>query len=395
MNLKDLKDRYAIVGVGYTPQGRVPGRTTISFHLEACANAIRDAGLRKEDIDGLILYRYFPTPSGEFHASAYQVAHRLGITPNGLSQEADCCRSHIFKAMGWLEMGLCKYVVISYADNPLSSGADFLIRMNDIWSDMHHVMYGHFGATSMFGMMAQRDVHTGRSCGPEAWKHIAVGLRKWANLNPAAMMHEHTMTFDDYFNARWVVEPFRLYDNCLINDGGRAYVITSLERARDLKHRPAVIMGHGLANPSFDDAQLKRLERPSGIKLSGEMAFNMAGITINDIDACEPYDCFSWGVESDLIDFGFFGPGEGAGWFQGGTTEPGGRMPIGTSGGLLSEAYYMGVTPLTEAVMQLMGRCGDRQLGPKTGNKEPEIILCWDKGGLPHGSMSTTILRKG
>ena len=394
MSLKDLKDKYAIVGVGYAPQGRVPNRTAVSLYVEACVNAVKDAGLRREDIDGLILYRAFPTAPGEVQASAYQVGYHLGLSLHALSQEADCCRAQLFTAIGWLEAGLCNYVVIAYADNPLSSGTDFLGRMSDMWSDMNQLAFGHFGATSSMAMMAQRDIHTGHSSGPEAWKEIAVGIRRWANLNPIAMMHDRILTFNDYYNARWVVEPFRLYDNCLINDGGRAFVLTSTERARDLKHRPAIIMGMGYANPCCDQQQLKCTDRPSGIKTSGEMAFKMAGITINDVDACEPYDCFTWGVESDLMDYGFFGPGEGADWFKGGTIAPGGRMPMATSGGLLSEAYYMGVTPLTEAAMQLMGRCGDRQLGPKTNTKEPEIILCWDKGGFPQGSLSTTILRR-
>jgi acetyl-CoA acetyltransferase len=203
------------------------------------------------------------------------------------------------------------------------------------------------------------------------------------------------MTYDDYYNARWVVEPFRLYDNCLINDGGRAFVVTSTERGRNLRHCPAIITGAGFANPCYNYEEFKPLDRPSGIKTSSEMALKMAGLTINDVDALEPYDCFTWGVESDLMDLGFFGPGEGADWLKDGTTAPGGKMPMATSGGMLSEAYYMGVTAITEAAMQLMGRCGDRQLGSKTGTKEPEIILCWDKGGMAQGSLATIILRSG
>jgi acetyl-CoA acetyltransferase len=112
------------------------------------------------------------------------------------------------------------------------------------------------------------------------------------------------------------------------------------------------------------------------------MALDMAGITIDDIDACEIYDCFTYTVEITLQDYGFFGPGEGEDWFKHGTIEPGGRMPVNTSGGQLSEAYYMGLTPLSEAAMQLMGRCGDRQLGAATNTRSPEIILCSDNGGI-------------
>jgi acetyl-CoA acetyltransferase len=108
----------------------------------------------------------------------------------------------------------------------------------------------------------------------------------------------------------------------------------------------------------------------------------MAGITLNDIDACEIYDCFTYTVEITLQDYGFFGPGEGEDWLKNRTIEPGGRMPVNTSGGQLSEGYYMGLTPLSEAAMQLMGRCGERQLGSVTNTKSPEIILCSDNGGI-------------
>lgn len=241
-------------------------------------------------------------------------------------------------------------------------------------------VFGHFGLVANYALAARRAMHTFRT-GPETWKRIAVGQRKWANLNPAATMVERPMTFEDYYNARWIVEPFRLFDTCLMTDGGRAVIITSAERARDLRHPPVLIMGMGQDNPSYEVHQATHLAGPTGAKKAGEMAFGMAGITLKDIDACEIYDCFTYTVEITLQDYGFFGPGVGEDWLKGGTIEPGGRMPVNTSGGQLSEAYYMGLTPLSEAVMQLMGRCGNRQLGPATNTKSAEIILCSDNGG--------------
>jgi len=242
-------------------------------------------------------------------------------------------------------------------------------------------VYGHFGAVAGYALAARRAMHT-FDTGPETWKHIAVGQRKWANLNPAATMYDLLMTFEDYYNARWIVEPFRLFDTCLMTDGGRAMVITSAKRARDLRHPPVLIMGMEQHNPSYDVHQATHLAGPTGAKKAGEMALGMAGITLKDIDACEIYDCFTYTVEITLQDYGFFGPGEGEDWFKNGTIEPGGRMPVNTSGGQLSEGYYMGLTPFSEAAMQLMGRCGNRQLGPVTNTKSPEIILCSDNGGI-------------
>ncbi|NQT48553.1 MAG: thiolase family protein [Chloroflexi bacterium] len=370
-----LKDKYCIVGVGYTPQGNVPGRTSLSFYVEACANAIKDAGLKREDIDGLMCYRYYEPLVGEHEVTPYLVAQHLGLAPKLLSQEGNCARSHLLHALGVLEAGLCNYVVVCYADNALSGGRNFAQMKGD------SAVFGHFGATAGYAMAARRAMHTFRT-GPETWKEIAIAQRQWANLNPRAMMHDRTLTFEDYYNSRWVVEPFRLYDCCLVGDGGRAYVLTSVERARDLRHRPAIIMGISQHNPASYIDQSTYMAGPTGAKVAGEEAFKMAGVTINDVDACEIYDCFTYTVEITLQDYGFFGPGEGEDWFKGGTIAPGGRLPVNTSGGLLSEAYFMGVTQLTEGAMQIMGRCEDRQLGPKTNTKEPEIILCSDNGGV-------------
>jgi acetyl-CoA acetyltransferase len=253
-------------------------------------------------------------------------------------------------------------------------------------------IFGHFGALAGYALAARRGMHTFRT-GPETWKHIAVGQRKWANLNPRAAMYGRPMTFEDYCRSMWIVEPFRLFDACLMTDGGRAIIITSAERARDLRHSPALIMGLGQHNPSCDVHQATHLAGPTGAKKAGEAALQMADITLNDIDACEIYDCFTYTVEITLQDYGFFEPGEGEDWFKDGTIEPGGRMPVNTSGGQLSEAYYMGLTPLSEAAMQLMGRCGERQLGPATRTKRPEIILCSDNGSILQ-THSAIVLRR-
>lgn len=289
-----------------------------------------------------------------------------------------------------LEAGICKYVVISYGHSGLWGGGMRQLLLNAVRGD---TMFGHFGAIGGYALAARRGMHE-FSAGPETWKHIAMGQRKWANLNPRAMMYGKVMEEEDYYTSPLVVEPFRLFDSCLINDGGRAIIVTSSERARDLKHPPVLIMGMGHHNPSNQIGQARYMAGPSGAKKAGEAAFRMAGIGVDDIDACQIYDCFTYTVELTLQDYGFFGYGEGKDWFKGGTIEPGGRMPVNTSGGQLSEAYYMGLTPISEAVMQLMDRCEERQLGPKTNTKKPDNILCSDNGGVLQ-SHACYILRRG
>ncbi|MFW5901811.1 MAG: thiolase family protein [Thermodesulfobacteriota bacterium] len=281
-------------------------------------------------------------------------------------------------AVGALESGLCSYVLISYGHSARSSDS-----MTQMLADMtgDDAVFGHFGAAGGYALAARRAMHE-FGTGPETWKHIAAGQRAWANRNPRAVMANQELTEESYLAADYMIEPFRLYDNCLMTDGGRALILTSVERARDLKHPVVAIMGMGQDNPSADLAAANFLAGPTGARRAGAAAFDMAGITREDIDACQIYDCFTYTVEITLQDYGFFGPGEGRDWFSEGCIAPGGRMPVNTSGGQLSEAYHMGLTPLSEAVIQLMGRCGERQLGPKTGNKAPEIILCSDNGGI-------------
>jgi len=280
-----------------------------------------------------------------------------------------------------LNAGFCNYVLITYGHSGLSGGGMVELQGRKARESFDHIVFGQLGANADYALAAQRGIYTFRT-GPETWKHIAVGQRKWANLNPEATLYDKELTCEGYYQSDYVVEPFRRVDMCLISDGGRALVVTTAERARDLKHPPVYIMGLGQHNPSSELAQSTYMAGPTGAELAGEQAFRMAGVTLDDIDACQIYDCFTYTVEITLQDYGFFRPGEGEDWFKDGTIEPGGRMPVNTSGGQLSEAYFMGMTPFAEGVMQLMGRCGNRQLGPRTGTREPRIILCSDNGGI-------------
>ena len=281
-------------------------------------------------------------------------------------------------AVGALESGLCRYVLLSYGHSGRSG--DSMMRMLAGMTG-NDAVYGHFGAAGGYALAARRAMHE-MNTGPDTWKHIASGQRAWAGLNPDAMLHERPLNEQEYLDSPYMIEPFRLHDNCLVSDGGRACILTTTERARDLPHPVVSIMGMGQYNPSADLLNADFLAGATGARQAGEQAFAMAQITRSDIDACHIYDCFTYTVEVTLQDYGFFAPGEGRTWFSGGTIAPGGTMPVNTSGGQLAEAYYTGLTPLTEAVMQLMRRCGNRQLGPETRTQTPEIILCSDNGAI-------------
>jgi len=384
--LDSLKNRVAIVGVGYTSQNRVPGRNGVSYHIEAARNAVIDAGLKFEDVDGMLVQAGGGPSSYEM--SPWSIAQALGIRLQFCSTQSTMgatAGGMVVHAASAPLLGLANYVVCTYGESAVSgSGAGTYGYLEG-----PDTPFGMFGSAS-YAMAAQRGIHE-FATGPETWAEIAVAQRQWANLNPRAIMHGKTMTFDDYYNCRYVIEPFRLFDICQVSNSGRAFIITTAERARELNNRPAYVLGVGQDHPAVDIGQSNYMAGPTGAKISGEKAFHMAGVTIDDIDACEIYDCYTYTVELTMQDYGFFGLGEGKDFFANGRTAPGGELPVNTSGGLLSEAYQMGFTPLTEAVAQLQGRAGERQLGPATSTKEPKIILVSGNGGTLQ-THSTVIL---
>ena len=393
MSYEHLKNKYAIVGVGFTPQGKVPGRTALSFHVEAGANAIKDAGLRKEDIDGLFLYRHFDPIGNNYDIAAFSVAEQLGIRPFALNQESHCHRSWLTHAIGLLEAGFCRHVLVSYGDNARSERRSFVGELDDGNHPTNELaVFGDFSALAKYAMVARRAMHEDGT-GPHVWKEIAINQRRWANLNPLACMYEKPLTEEAYWNDPYVAEPLRTLDAVPPTDGGRAIIITSAERAKDLRNPPVLIRGVGESNAALSPFRLKNKDDRSAAAVAGGKAFQMAGIGPSDVDACQIYDCFTFTVEHTLRDCGFFKPGESADWFKPERIGPGGSLPVNTSGGMLSESYFMGLTPFSEAVMQLMGRCGERQLGALPGTKNPRIMFCTDNGGVLQSNCSIVLER--
>lgn len=388
-----LKNRYAIAGVGLTPQGKVPSRSAQSFHVEACANALRDAQLPASEVDALLLYRHFDPTGGDLDVTAFTVAEQLGIRPTVLSQEKYCTRTWLTHAIGLMEAGLCRYVLVSYGDNARSGRRSFIKELQNGQPTDMLAACGDLSTLAKYAMIARRAMHE-TGTGPDVWKNIAVCQRQFANLNPEASMYGKPLTEADYYAAPYVVEPFRLPDATPTSDGGRALLITTAERARDLAKTPVPIMGLGQANMPSSPAYMSFEDSRYAAAVAAKAAFEMAGVTTADVDACEIYDCFSYTVEATLRDYGFFKPGEADAFFTPERIGPGGSLPVNTSGGMLSEGYFMGLTPVVEAVRQLRSECGARQLGVYPGSKKPDIILCSDNGGVLQ-SHTTIVLGRG
>lgn len=391
--MEDLKNKIAIVGVGYTPQGKLPGRTAISFHTEAIRNALADAGIEKGDVDAMFLYRHFEALAGDYDVTAFTVAEQLGFRPSVIGQETYCTRGWLYNSVGLLRSGLCRYVVISYGDNARSGRRSFVKELSGGKATDDLAAFGDLSTMSKYAMQARRAMDT-YGTGPEVWKEISIAQRQWACLNPQAAMYGKPLDDEAYYASAMVAEPLRLLDATPSSDGGRAIVLTTVERAKALGHPYAVIRGFGSANQPVSPFRLQ-VEDPEGAaKLASQQAFRMAGITCRDVDACELYDCFTYTVEATLRDYGFFPREQVKEFLTRQRLGPGGELPVNTSGGMLSEGYFMGLTPVAEAVMQLTGRCGQRQLGVLPGTKEPEIIVCSDNGAV-FQSHITLVLERG
>jgi acetyl-CoA acetyltransferase len=382
-----IKGKFAIAGLGVTPMGKIYGRSASSFAAEAIQLALDDAGLRKQDVDGLLINANLSpemSPSlqmtlGFQDLSLLNVMNAYGSTAGIMIQYA--CMA--------IEAGLANIVVLVYADNPLKptrgAGASYSNSGRSIGMESLRAAYGYFGVNPGYALAAQRHMHLFGTTS-EQLGAIAVSQRQWAMLNPWAQMRT-PLTLEEHQNSRYIVEPLHLYDCCLVSNGGVAVIITSAERARNLKQPPVYIQGFGQAAPGDNQRTDQEPGIYTGAKQSGERALKMADITLKDIDICEIYDCYTYTVLVTLEDYGFCEKGEGGAFVADGKLGPGGSLPTNTGGGELSAYYMWGFTPLSEAIIQARGQGGARQVAKN------DLILVSGNGGILHYH-STTILSK-
>src|SRR5215467_9577692 len=292
-----LRGAAAIVGLGITPQGRVYGRTPLGFAVDAIQLALEDAGLERSDLDGLLLnpgLAWNDLGMGSFQLQQAMGLHDLRLSATmGLGGATACAT--IQHAAQAIAAGVCTTVACVFSDAPLKPPSPERGRTSSAsaygfvrgWESA----YGYFGVNAMYALVARRHmVRYGTT--QDHLGGVAVAQRRWANLNPQAQLHEQPLTLEDYRRSRWVVEPFHLYDCCLVSNGGLAVIVTSAARARDLRRPPVYVLGMAQGHLGGDPSDTLS----SGAVLTREPAFRMAGLALADVDVAELYDCYTFTV---------------------------------------------------------------------------------------------------
>ncbi len=364
----------AIVGAAESDLG-VTGRTAYELQAQAVTRALRDAGLGLRDVDGL-------ATTGLARFSATSLADYLGLRPRWVDSTAaggSTFEMFVARAVQAIEDGQCDTVVISFASNQRSARSRRLGGVHEAQTPeaQFEQPYHPLWPMSYYAMAAQRYLHD-HDASRSDLAEVAVAAREWALLNPLAYRYgAGPLTVEGVLAASMVSSPLTASDACLVTDGGGAVVLTSLERARDLRGDPVVVLGYGEATTHQSMTADPVITR-TGAYDSAREAYARAGLTASDVDVAQVYDSFTITVLLSLEALGFCAPGEGAALARSGALSPGGQLPLNTSGGGLSYCHpgQFGILLLVEAVRQLRGQCGARQV------EGAEIALAHGTGGI-------------
>jgi acetyl-CoA acetyltransferase len=376
-----------IVGIGETDYCRKPGSglSQLGVQLQASARAIAEAGLKASEIDGIM-----PFPN---LGRAEEIAANLGcenlryaatIHMGGAAPAAS-----LQAAAAAVNSGMANYVLLPAGWNGYSGARVRQTVSQDISSIPggaiargYYLPFGFTAPPQWYSVIARRHMHE-FGTRSEQLGAIALTMRKHAQLNPKAVMHGKPMTMDDYLASPMLADPYRFFDCCLETDGGAAVVVTSAERARDLATRPIRILAAACGQPyPADEITNRRDIFKTGLTIAAPEAFGKAGLTPSDVDFAMIYDCFTFEVLQQLEEAGFCQRGEGGSFVEGGRIELGGELPVNTHGGLLSEAHVLGMSHIVEAVRQLRGDLGERQV------KDAQVGVVTGWGDFGDGSIA-------
>jgi acetyl-CoA acetyltransferase len=381
---KELRGQVAIVGASECDEiGVVPNKSVLQLHAEGARNAINDAGLSKSDIDGIFVAGTSPATLAEY----------LGLQPryvDGTSVGGCSFVIMMEHAMLALYHGMCNYALISHGESGRSRvGVERGAAGSSTPAGQFEAPWGVFGAPSTFSIPMMQYMNT-FGVTREQLAEVAVSTRMWARMNPRAMIwdpayHSDELTVEDVIESRMICYPLTLFMCCLVTDAAGSVILTTADRAKDLLRPPVYLLGTGQAVGHQMIAQMPDFNRADTFVMSGGRAFDMAGISKDDLDVVELYDAFVHTPVYALEALGLAKPGEGIHHFMEGRAAPGGVLPINTNGGGLSYTHpgMYGMFIILEAVQQLRGDAGPRQTKHRRDpSQNSKIALVHGPGGM-------------
>jgi acetyl-CoA acetyltransferase len=370
--IDDIGGKVAIVGIGEAEHSKASGRTSREIAATAVERAIADAGLEPADIDG-IMWSPFAGPQMDaeaFHAH-FGTSHEMWTSKRGGGTTfAGTAPVDAGRAM---RDGKARYVVNAFAvawatEREQMVGGPGQFHAEQLFKRNLEVPFGWFPQPVYFSTIARRHMHEFGTT-QEQLGAIAVAFRRHANLTPGAVMHDRPLTLEQYMASPAIAAPFRKEDCCLISDGGAAYVMTTAERARDLRQPPIEVAGVGLGTSHTGSNWAQQpafTSTPQVFAAPG--AFAMAGVTAADVDLLTMYDPFTIVALMQIEDIGFCAKGDGGAFVaERGIAVEGGALPTNTHGGMLSHSYVLGISHVVEVVRQLRGEAAAQVDGARVG----------------------------
>ena len=360
----------AVVGAAESDLGLVaPHTSPLDMMAQATLRALDDCGLKLSDIDAIF------SATSQVRLSSLALAEYLRLKPkyfDGTIIGGSSFMTHIAHAQGAIQAGLCEVALITYGSTQRSvSRAAASPREYNYYESPYKPIL----PASAYALAAARHMHEFGTT-REQLAEVAVAARKWALMNPVAWEKE-PLTVEQVLKSRMVSYPLTVRDCCLVTDGGGAIILTSAARAKTLRKKPVYVLGVGEAIGHFTISNMPNLTVTAAAE-SGPKAFGMAGLKPADVDMLSLYDAFTITPILFLEDLGFCPKGEGGRFVSGGSIAPGGTLAVNTSGGGLSYCHpgMYGLLVLIEAVRQVRGECGQRQV------KDCEIALAHGNGGV-------------
>ena len=382
-----MRDRVAIAGIGWTELSKNSGVSTLTLACRAILAALDDAGIRPEDVDGIATHRVGDSVLPPI------LAHSLGIRDlrwhldlfsGGSVSHAVVGQAALAVAAGISDTVVCYRAINARSEFRMGGIGRPLV---DAVETQYQAPYGYFVPPQQFAMAAR--AHMLRyGTTHEQLGAVAVAQREHAVHNERALQRK-PITLDDYLASRWVVEPFRLLDCCLETDGAVALVLVSAERARDLRRRPVLIRASTWGGGFTLYSNQQPDPSTTAAAAMAPRLWSQAGLGPDEVDVALLSDCFTYTVLVQLEDYGFCKKGEGGAFAASGATRLGGSLPVNTHGGFLCEGYVHGLNHVCEAVSQLRGDAGARQV------EGAEVALSTSQPGYVSGNTSALLLRRG